>query len=171
MKKLILTLALVLVTILTPVMCAQAASVAYPTIVDAQVISVPDLFDFSIEKVEWQNKIRTIKGSGYYSFDSMQEKQLFYVSGTFVNNAMSNLRYDNYISAQLIFRDKYVYDAEYVQYDPDRADRIYGTFDIEPLVVGYPRLVFTVPAQIETSPDSLVMRITIDGTVYEYTVR
>ncbi len=177
MKKLCLALALLLaLTALLPLTAGaeEAISGGESEILSVgQTISIPDQFDFTVDKIEWENAIRTIKGSGYYTFDSAQEMQLLYISCTLVNNGISDIFFDNYIGARVKFRDNdnYVYEGVPAQYSPDRGDRYYGAQAIRPLVIGYPRFIFTVPAQIETSADSLVVEFSIAGMPYELVIR
>mgnify|MGYP002732809625 CR=1 FL=1 len=175
MKKLCLALALLLAlsSLLPLAACAEEViSGGEPNILAVgQTVSVPDLLDFTVDKIEWENAIRTIKGSSFYTFDSQQEMQLLYISCTLVNNSMSDIFFDKYVTAKVRFRDNYEYDGQPVQYSPDRGDRYYGAQAIRPLVIGFPRFVFTVPAQIETSTDSLVLEFTINGDPYELVIR
>lgn len=79
---------------------------------------------------------------------------------------------DDVISAKLKYADKYDYTGFSMIEEDNRSDFTYSNITgIAPLNTEYIHYLFSVPEEVETSGDTIVISFRIDGNDYTYTVR
>lgn len=144
-----------------------------------ELIVVEDLFTFNVENWDFCNLLeytKTNPGPYYTDYESGSEERFFYVYCRMLNESLVNLTYDKYLSeAKLKFRGKYEFSPVLsLEYLPDEGNFYLDRDSVtpfEPLTFGFPRIIFLVPNLVETSKDSLVLYLTVNGVEYAYRVR
>lgn len=142
-------------------------------------IVVEDLLTFTVDNWEFIKKIPvwSEKTNGWEYYEMGSEGTLFLVHCSMLNETLVKMTYSKHLlEAKLIFRDKYEYpEPLYLEYSPDEEYWFQQYQDtvkpFDPLINCNLKIVFKVPALIETSKDPLVLHLTINNVEYAFKVR
>ena len=111
-------------------------------------------------------------GSWYSHYEADDGKVYVDFCVGYKNTSGKSVRADDVISANLIYADKYEYTGFSMIEQNSRSDFTYSNItSISPLNTEYVHYLFSVPEEVESSSDTVVISFKIDGNNYTYIVR
>ena len=111
-------------------------------------------------------------GDWYTHYEAEDGKVYVDFCVAYKNWKTTNVGADDVISAKLTYAGKYEYTGFSMIEENSRGDFTYSNItSIAPLATEYVHYLFAVPAEVDTSSESVEITFTIGGNTYTYTVR
>lgn len=111
-------------------------------------------------------------GSWYSHYEADDGKVYVDFCVGYKNTSSKSVGADDVISAKLKYADKYEYTGFSMIEEDSRSDFTYSNItNISPLNTEYVHYLFSVPEEVESSSDAIVISFRIDGNDYTYSVR
>lgn len=130
-------------------------------------------FDITFNKFEFSYDVLPKNTSGFYThYEADKGKVYYHVAMDLKNNNNQNITGDEILKAELIYNNDYKYDGFIVLDETDGSGFDYANItSITPLETRGVRVLFDIPEEVESSKESLVINIEIDGKIYSYKAR
>ncbi len=142
-------------------------------VAQGEVVTIGGVAEFYVDRSQIASRIDPPSPGSFYSYYEVDDPAQVYVDVCFAvcNLTASGIRADQMINATLIYADRYEFDGFSVIEADNRSDFTYTNItDVTPLTNNYVHYLFALPAEAQTSGESVVVEFTIGGCSYSYTV-
>lgn len=152
---------------------SDSQHVNFPIVNLGEVVSIPDICDFSIESTNIADTIIPPQASGYYSYYNANEgKTLVDICIAYKNTSTSSVYADDIISGKLFYADKYEYTGFTTIEEDNRSDFTYTNISsISPLSTEYIHYIFEVPVEVQDSSASVSAQLSFNENTYCIPIR
>lgn len=140
---------------------------------DGEVIAVMNNCEFYVDYSNITADVMPPQPGNWYTHYEAEDGKVYVdFCVAYKNWKPTNVGADDVISAKLTYAGKYEYTGFSMIEENSRGDFTYSNItSIAPLSTEYVHYLFAVPAEVETSSESVEITFTIGGNTYTYTVR
>ena len=181
MKRIIVSALLVFIIICAlPAFAVDTDSASKNVVVVGDIISIPDICEFTIAEAKFTKKVVPSNASSYYTYyEADKGKSYFVVIGEYLNLEAETVSVsgflDDIVDCELFYAGKYKYnDFAVVEYDlMGMGNSLQSAImtSIDPLCSQKIFYLMEVPEIVETSEESVVVTIEIEGQTYQLNYR
>lgn len=152
---------------------ANAVAKTSGTVKDGEIIAVANKCEFFIDYSNITDDVMPPQPGDWYSHYEADDGKVYvdFCVG-FKNWKTKDVGADDVMSAVLTYAGKYEYNGFSMIEESNRGDFTYSNItSIAPLTTEYLHYLFEVPAEVETSSETIEIEFTISGNTYSYKVR
>ena len=140
---------------------------------DGEVIAVNGKCEFSVDYSAVTAKVMPPVPGDFYSYYEAEDGKVYVdFCIAYKNLEAGDKAADEVVNAKLTYAGKYEYTGFSMIEEDGRGDFTYANITaIAPLSTEYVHILFEVPAEVETSQESIEVLFNIGGNIYTYKVR
>ena len=142
-------------------------------VADGETVTIGGVAEFHVDRSQIAARIDPPSPVSYYSYYEIPDPSQVYVDVCFAvrNLKPTAVRADQVLNATLTYAGSYSFTGFSIIEEENRGDFTYSNITtIAPLTTGYIHYLFAVPAEAQSSGESIVVTFQLGDYTYDYTV-
>lgn len=139
-----------------------------------ETVTITDYCEFTLEQVEFSKKVMPFNASGYYNFYEAKDPEttFLHIVVRYKNLDNTDKLADSFGSMEAIYNEKYEYTSFSIIEKENRSDFAFSNItSIKPLSTGFIHYLANVPEEVESSGSPILIKLTVNGEVFQYQVQ